>query len=186
MIEKELFDDLDDRQLELTEHIDMFDLEDFYLTNGPSSSAVCIITKNQMILTETYIKSPGRNGYCTHFDTARLIYKAIYDVDIKEKEYSENGDTIIWQNRIINDGNIVMQLCTKDYINFIWLADDISSDQMEMFENFARRVDNIVNNNPEYFNENPIRFTVYTNDKTYETENSLGEILTDIMSKKRR
>lgn len=62
MIEKELFDDLDDRQMELSEHIDMFDLEDFYLKKAPSSSAVCLITDNQMILTETYVKSPLRKS----------------------------------------------------------------------------------------------------------------------------
>lgn len=79
-----------------------------------------------------------------------------------------------------------MQLCTGDYLNFVWLPDDMSDSQVEMLENFARRVDSIVDSNSEYFDDNPISFVVYTNDSTYETNNSLDEVLNDITSKKRR
>lgn len=182
MTENLLDGHLTDSQVELLGHMNMFDLEEFYLSNIVGA-AVCIITKNQMIMCETYVKK-APSLYTTHFETANAIYKSIYDKNLKEREYREN-DTIIWQQQINNDGNIVMQLCNKDYFNIICIPDDLSDEQIEMLDNFKNRINNIIYNNYEYFKENPITFKVYTGSDKFELTNSIDEVLESIKNKRR-
>ena len=183
-MKENLFDgDLTESQFELLQYMDMFDLEEFYLS-GNADAAVCMITKNQMIMCEAYVKKNPKL-YGSHFETANVIYKAIYNKTLNEKEYRENGDTVIWQNQINDDGNIIMQLCTKDYFNIICIPSDLTDEQLEMLDNFRKRINNIVYNNAEYFKENPIFFKVYTDLEKFDLTNSIDEAFESIKSKRR-
>ena len=145
--------DLDSRKLRLLEEADSFDLEDFYLGRCASSGGVCLITENQMLMTECYIKRSMNSSYGMHIDTVDDIYKAIYGInDFK------NVREGIWQDRVVGDGNILIQLCTNKFSNLIWLPEEITSEQFEMLKTFSNRINIIIRNHLEYFKENPLIF----------------------------
>ncbi len=170
-----LDEDLDYRQAKLLEEADSFDLEDFYHREGASDGAVCLITKNQMLMTDCYIKISPNNNYGMHFDTATEMYKAIYDKEL---------DMATWENEIRNDGNILIRLCSKAP-TLLFLPNTIDSQQLEMFNNFVKRMEFIINHDTSYFRENPIEI-LYWNTNEIEPEvaiNDFETILEEAMKK---
>ena len=172
MIENLLDGELDSRQFRLLEEADSFDLEDFYLDMGPSSGGVCLITENQMLMTDCYIKLSRGSSYGMHQDTVDDMYQAIYG--IRGPEYSEE---VMWQDKIMDDGNVLIQLCSRKP-SLVWVPEEISFSQFEMLESFSSRVECIVRNNLDYFEARPILFECCIGKgEPFFTANSIREIL---------
>lgn len=155
MKENLLDGDLTSGQFRLLEEANSFDLEDFYLDKYPSSGGICMITKNQMIMTDCYIKLDRKSSYGVHRDTVDAIYKAIYG--ISGPDYDKKR---AWQDKILDDGNIVIQLCSRAP-TLVWIPEEISQYQWELLSNFSNRINQIVAFNPHHFEENPILFDYY-------------------------
>lgn len=161
--------DLNSGQSRLLAEADSFDLEDFYL-DKLSSGGVCLITDNQMIMTECYIKQTKGSSYAMHIDTVDAIYKAIY---------GKNGpeDLRDWQGKILDDGNIIIQLCSK-VPTLIWIPEEISENEYELLTTFSNRINQIVASNLDYFKTNPLLFEYYVRGGAVSTtEKNIKEVL---------
>lgn len=177
-MEENLLDgNLNERQIRLLEEADSFDLEDFYLRKGPSTGAVCLITKNQMLITDCYIKENSKRSYGTHRKTADDIYKAIYGIGIAKIPY--------WESQIIEDGNIIMELCCS-FPSVIHIPNELSGSQRTMLTNFVNRINNIINNN-DFFKDNPQEFILLIGEnQEISCTNELNTLLEEINRNKRR
>lgn len=136
-----------------------FNLRDFLHSKGASSGAVGIITSNQMIITDTFVRSIYFKKYGTHFETAKMIYQTIYG----SKPYLASGNfepnSIAWQELITEDDNILIEF--SDPANFsssIWLPDHCSKEQIEFLEKLNSEIQSIKKEDQEYFRKNPIIF----------------------------
>jgi len=176
MVENLLDENLNNNQYRLLEEADTFDLEEFYLDKYASSGGVCLITNNQMIMTDCYIKQSKYSNYGMHIDTVDAMYKAIYGIS-GPKEFKN------WQEKILEDGNILIQLCSL-VPSLIWIPEEISENQKEFLTAFSNRVNQIVAFNRDYFKENPIIFECFIEKgQNILTENSIEEVIKNIKVK---
>lgn len=183
MIENLLDGDLDDAQRGLLEEMDCFDLEDFYLGMGESNGAIALITKNQMIMCNNYVKD-FEDKYSVHRKTFYAIYKAIYNLDIRERVIKPLA---FWQGKAIDNGDILIQLCSGCYPSLVWVPEEMSNQQFEIFNNFNDRIKGIVRRNEYFFDSNPIEFWAYVGDWTKGIyHNNLDDLMGQIKKNKRR
>lgn len=141
-----LDEDLDYRQAKLLSEADKFDLDDFYHNKGASSGAVCLITKNQMLMTDCYSKPNPDSRYGLHYDTANEMYSAIYGKKL---------DLNDWEKQIQKDGNILIRLSTLSS-TIVYLPERITKNQAELLNNFVKRMNLIIKVDEAYFAKNPI------------------------------
>lgn len=184
-MEENLLDgNLNENEKRFLYQLDTFDLEKFYHCNECSLGAVCLITKNQIFLCDSYIKKNNKLACSEHYDTADEIYKVVYN---REINYSvdENGQFICWQNQIVNDGNILIQLCS-DMSSLLWVPESISEKQLDFLENFNKRIKNIVSKDMGYFEYYPIVFIQRGFEEDVEYTNSLDDLIEKLKNNKRR
>ncbi len=133
-----------DSQNRLKSEIEKFNLENFYTGKMDNDGGILLITPEQSIMTTCYA------GTGQHAQTVEEIYKVIYN----DSQFDiENRAEDIWQNKVLNDGNIVVQLVSDDS-SIVWVPDKISKSQYEALKNFYNQVAKVSNNtglNPEFW-----------------------------------
>lgn len=170
-----LDEDLDYRQAKLLDEADSFDLEDFYHSKGASTGAVCLITKNQMLMTDCYSKPNPESRYGLHYDTANEMYIAIYG-----KQLDFNG----WEKQIERDGNILIRLSTLSS-TIVYLPEKITNTQAELFNNFIKRMNIILKSDTQYFEKNPIEVIYWDEiNKVLESDINSFETILEIAQEK--
>lgn len=151
-----------------------FDLETFMNHNSESEAAVLLVTPSQFILTDCFIESSYEQGYYTHEDTMRVIYSSI---SIELDKIKNNKSTL--ENLIIKDGNIFMLLCNEfEIFSIIGIPKVISKSQYNFLVTFNNELKKIYQNNKDYFDYHPMKFTTYyDNNACYDTLNNIDGIL---------
>lgn len=185
MEEKLLDSKLNEKEKRLLYQLDIFDLEDFYHNDGYSSGAVCLITKSQMIICDNYIRKDNNPTYDEHYDTVNEIYKIIYNKEISYSKVDENEHFICWQDFVVDDGNILIQLCS-DISSPLWLPDSINEKQLGFLEEFNKRIKIIVSKDINYFDCCPIVFTQGEFEEEITYTNSLDQLIAKLKNNKRR
>ena len=152
-----------------------FNLDVFFHNKGLSSGAIVLITKNQMIITDTFIRDEKDPNYGSHYDSANEIYKVIFNKEVKNDHNKEKN--VNWQETIINDGNILIQLCS-DASSLVWTPETIDDNQLHFLEELNKQIKIIIDNDNDYFNDRPIIFDYIENAKIeYTLFNSLDYII---------
>lgn len=170
--------DLSSDAQRIIKEIEKFDLDAFLHSRRDSTGAVGLITKNQMILTDTFIRSKVLPNYGSHIDAISLIYKAIYGPTPPIITTEDPKELYNWQEMITKDGNILIQFCEPLYmISVIWLPDDISSKQLSYLENLNEEIKQIINKEPEYFREKQVIFAYTFQDEYIELKNNLDNLI---------
>ena len=120
-------------------------------------------------MTDCYIKKSKSSSFGTHRDTTDAIYKAIYGKNRPD-------DLRNWQGQILDDGNIVIQLCLR-VPTLIWIPEEISENECELLTTFSNRINQIVASNPNYFKTNPLLFKYYRGGAESTIKNNIEEVL---------
>lgn len=163
-----------DLLLRLRREIKKFNLNDFYHNKGLSDGAVCLITPKQMIMTDTFIKSKENPSYGTHEDTIDFIYKVLYARSPLPDSHDKSFNN--WQDNIILDGNVVIQLCSNA-LSEIWIPNIMTEGQINYLEEFNNRIKQVINDDLDYFRENPIKFIVTNGTYSNMYENDIDEFI---------
>lgn len=171
---------LNDFQQTVALEMEKFDLNKFFRSKGASSAAVILITKNQMIMTDTFVRNKHLPDYGNHYEAVKYIYNAIYGVNSTDfsLKYPNLG---FWQDHIMADGNILIQLCEPlAASSLVWIPDNITKRQLEFLENFNNEVKKIVSENSKYFSVISLLFDYKLKNK-YKTQiNNIDELINKI------
>lgn len=162
-------------QLRLKKEHLIFDLEKFMLNKGTSDGALLLITPSQILMTDCFVSAFEDDPFGCHLDVADYMYKAIYG----ESKLFEGGNPFIWQELVMEDGNVCLQLCRSEdmAISLVCVPEIISENQYNLLVEFNNRVKEIYVNNKNYFDNSPMGFVLYDSDNECDTLNNLDDIL---------
>ena len=160
----------------LMSEIQKFNLDDFLHSKAKSTGAIGLITKKQMIITDTFSKKNNKSNYGSHIDSIIEICKYIYGISPSIADRPE--ELINWQNEIINDGNILIQFCAPNIMaTIIWIPSYINTKQKEFLETLNEKIKYIVERDLEYYKDNSIIFACTYQGEYFELENSLDDLI---------
>ena len=167
--------------------IKKFNLDDFLHSKSGSTGGVGLITKNQMIITDTFAKLRKSSTYGSHIDSLIEIYKVIYGLKPMIINLNDPKKLVNWQEEVLKDGNILIQFCEpKTMETLIWLPANIDNKQSEFLEILNQEIKNIIESDLEYFEENPVILTYDYQNEYYEEKNSLNYLIEQLKKPKQK
>lgn len=124
--------DLQKRILELNEN---FEFNRFFSDLTDIETAIEVITPKQNLIIECELVDNDNHG-CN----CQALYDAIYDSKINILPVRNNTST--WQQNVMNDGNIVIQI-TKFGDFYIWCPENITDFQLSSLQELNERLKKI-------------------------------------------
>lgn len=153
------------------EHL-IFDLEAFMKEKGASDGAVMLITPNQCIMTDCFVRRASDLSYGEHGAAINAIYQAIYE---NPEEVTGTYDRM-WQEQVMQDGNGCIQLCNGSS-SVVSIPEVVSQAQYLALDWFNNKIKEIYEMNRDYFDVYPMEFVSWGD---VSSVNNIDEILASI------
>ena len=169
-------DSIDVKQQRLSDEIEKFDLDEFLHNNGASDAAIGLITSEQTVFCDTYVREEDDIHVGNHQRTMGDIYETLFG---DGEKILFPGD-YIWQDKVLSDGNVVIQFVNDDITEsrtLIWLPDNIDEYQLEQLKDLNNQVKQIIDNDSDYFSQNPRIFSINYKNDIFEYTNNIDSLI---------
>ena len=154
----------------LQKEMKKFNLGKFFKGKGASTGGIGLITANQSIMADTYIRQQNDSNYGDHCTNFNEVYRVIYGDDVPKMT------TANLNQEMVNDGNIAIRFANETY-SVILVPENINSYQLGELEKLAAEIDNIYQSDPKYFDKYPMEFTIGTPDQNVNLNNGIDGYL---------